>query len=56
MEFLMNFHFLKDTKQGHRKRHGFKGKTYKGLEKWNSATSFVLPESLLSFNLLKHLQ
>lgn len=28
MEFLMNFHFLKDTKRGHKKRHSFKGKRY----------------------------
>lgn len=26
MEFLMNFHFMKDTKRGHRKRHSFRGK------------------------------
>ncbi|KAE8286714.1 Neuroendocrine protein 7B2 [Larimichthys crocea] len=24
MEFLMNFHFMKDTKRGHRKRHSFR--------------------------------
>ncbi|XP_034555621.1 rho GTPase-activating protein 11A-like [Notolabrus celidotus] len=25
MDFLMNFHFLKDAKKGHKKRHSFKG-------------------------------
>lgn len=32
-EFLTNFHFLKDAKRGHKKRHSFKGKKYETLEK-----------------------
>ncbi|XP_028460442.1 neuroendocrine protein 7B2 [Perca flavescens] len=43
MEFLMDFHFLKDTKRGHRKRHGFKVIRSVKTMPWVQARSKVGP-------------
>lgn len=43
MEFLTNFHLLKDTKREQRKRHSLKGKKCRERTKWNCTISFVSP-------------